>query len=176
MTTHAGAAEGGTRELSLFLIHRDQFDSGAVDKSGQITQSFRAVSRVDDNRGIHKLATDMRGQIGGLDGLDEAGAQVRAAGSPTGQSDRSKSACQIALIASQDLFSASSVEHGQTRVVSGNLLQFISETALGSLQLNSNEPIPESLRNRFNRSLACCSGQLSRQFLASGLRIVRGHC
>src|SRR5690349_19297149 len=75
MTSFAKAAKRRTGQLSWFLIHRSQFDTGAGDKLVQITQSFGAISGFNNNRGlrtrprqVRKLTNEVQSTVMSIDG------------------------------------------------------------------------------------------------------------
>jgi len=55
----------------LLRIHGDQFDAGAGDESVKITQSFGAISRLDDDRALNKTRDGYSSRVGCLDCLKE---------------------------------------------------------------------------------------------------------
>src|SRR5713226_3220821 len=99
MTSLAEAAKSGTGQLPLLPIHWDQLDTGSGDESVKITQSFGAISRLDDNRALNKTRDGHSSRVGGLRlPQGNCGARAPRAGLPELQRCRSPSAWKAGLI------------------------------------------------------------------------------
>jgi hypothetical protein len=66
------AAERAARHLAMFRIDWNEIDAGPADEVIQVTQSFGAVSRLDDDRDLDERGDGHQPSISGLDGFDKA--------------------------------------------------------------------------------------------------------
>ena len=173
MPSFSESAERAARHLAVFRVDWYDLDSCSPDEVIQVTQSFGAVSRLDDDGDLDERGDRHQARIGGLNGFDE--------GTPFGFAlqDGNKCGCvddqlarQTVLVVAENLVRGSGVENGQVGAMLRDGLEFIRQSAARPLPPHAREAIAESFGHRFGLGFAGLSGQLSRQpfrFCASNI-------
>ena len=159
MPSLSKAAERAARHFAVFGVDWYELDACPADEVIQVAQSFRAVSRVDDDGDLEERGDRHQASISGLDGFDEGtpfGLALQDGNERRRVDDHLTR--QPVLVVAENLVRGSGVEDGQAGAVLGDGLEFVRQSSASALAPHARQAIAQGLGHGFDLGFAGLSG------------------